>query len=167
MNQIILLFIILVLSLQSSVFAQNNEVMTLTSFVPKTQAYDIYYPSDFQLLEGDDGIVTITDTVSGLNITLSSYTLKSKPKDHELMTVLNSFINDSYNKKHKIEDWKSYTSKFDNLVELRTHFNNSNWIWYGINNKKSIVVLSLNKETEITDEEVALIQFIIDRLIIN
>ena len=120
MNQIKFLICILALSFHSSVFSQNSEAKTLTSFVPKTQAYDIYYPSDFQLLEGDDGIVTISDTVSGLNITLSSYSLKSKPKDHEIISILNSFLNDSYKKEHKIEDWKSYTSKFDNLVELRT-----------------------------------------------
>jgi hypothetical protein len=147
--------------------AQDQGQKTMRSFVPKSQAYDIYYPLDFVLLEGDDGIVTISDPLSDLNITISSYILQKKPKDVDLITLLNSFINDSYNKQHKIEDWNSYNTKFDILVELKTNFNNSNWVWYGVSNKKSVVILSINKITEITDDDLSLIKFMFDNLIIN
>ena len=148
-------------------FAQDKEQKTMHAFAPKSQAYNIYYPLGFQLLEGDDGIVTITDTLSGLNITLSSYTLPKKPKDIDIIAVLNAFINDTYNKQHQIEDWKSYKTKFDNLVVLKTNFDHSNWIWYGINTKKTLVILSLDKEREISQDDVNLVMFIIDNMIIN
>lgn len=167
MNYIKLLIAILFVCLQTSTFAQDADQRTMRSFVPKSQAYDIYYPLDFQIQEGEDGIVTITDTVSGLNITISSYKLQEKPKDLDIITTLNSFINDTYKKQHEIDDWNSYKTKFDNLVELKTSFDNANWIWYGTNNKKSMVVLSINKRTEISQEELNLVMFMIDNMIIN
>jgi hypothetical protein len=139
----------------------------MRSFVPKSQAYDIYYPLEFKLLEGEDGIVTFTDSITGLNITISSYILEKKPKDVDLITLLNSFINDSYNKQHKIKDWNSYKTKFDNLVELKTTFEDANWVWYGISIKKSVVILSINKDTEINRDDLSLVKFMLDNMIIN
>lgn len=147
--------------------AQDQGQKTMRSFVPTSQAYDIYYPSEYKLVESEDGIVTITDSISGLNITISSYALQKTPKDVDLITLLNSFIHDSYNKQHKIEDWNSYKTKFDNLVELKTYFNNSNWVWYGISNKKSIVILSINKDKEIIEDDLKLVKFMFDNMIIN
>jgi len=147
--------------------AQNEGQKTMTSFLPKSNAYDIYYPKDFQLFEDEDGIVTITDTLSGLNFTISSYVLAKKPTDLDLITLLNAFMNDTYNKQHKIEDWNSYKTKFDNLVELETNFDNSNWIWYGISRKKAVVILSINKVSEISEEERTILKFMLDNLIIN
>lgn len=147
--------------------AQDQAQKAMRSFVPKSQAYDIYYPLEYKLVEGEDGIVTITDSISGLNITISSYVLQKKPKDVDLITLLNSFINDSYSKRHKIEDWNSYKTKFDNLVELKTTFDNANWVWYGISNKKSVVILSINKDTEISPNDLSLVKFMFDNMIIN
>lgn len=144
-----------------------NAQKTMRSFVPKSQAYDIYYPLEYKLVESKDGIVTISDSISGLNITINSYVLQKRPKDVDLITLLNSFINDSYNKQHKIEDWNSYKTKFDILVELKTAFDNANWVWYGISNKKSVVILSINKDTEISQDDLNLIKFMFDNLIIN
>lgn len=168
MNQIKFLLIVILVCLQSSTFAQDKAQSTMRSFVPKSKAYDIYYPLEYQLVEGDDGIVTITDSSSsGMNITISSYHLDKKPKDVDVITFLNSFINDSYNKQHKMEDWNSYKCKFDNLVELKTNFESTNWVWYGVNNKKSLIILSINKQTEINQEEINLMMFMIDNMIIN
>lgn len=150
-----------------SVHAQDEGQKTMRSFVPKSNAYDIYYPLEFELVEGADGIVTFTDTISGLNITVSSYVLQKKPQDIDLITLLNSFINDSYNKQHSIEDWNSYKTKFDNLVELKTAFENTNWVWYGISHKKSVVILSINKVTEISQNDLSLVKFMLDHMIIN
>jgi predicted patatin/cPLA2 family phospholipase len=102
-----------------------------------------------------------------MNITISAYQFEKRFKDVDIMTLINSFIKDSYKKEHKLEDWKSYKSKFDNLVELRTNYENYNWVWYGINNKKSLVVISINKETEINQSEINLLMFMIENLIIN
>lgn len=158
---------VLFISLQFFLGAQDQGQRKMRSFAPKTQAYDIYYPLDFDLIEGEDGIVTITDSLSGLNITISNYGFHKKPKDVDIITLLNSFINDSYDKQHKIEDWNSYKTKFDNLVELKTFFDNSNWVWYGISSKKSIIILSINKDTEISEDDLSLIKFMFDNMIIN
>lgn len=155
------------ISAQFYINAQDQGSKTMRSFAPKSEAYNIYYPSEYQLIEGENGIVTITDSISGLNITFSSYVLQNKPSDVDLITVLNSFINDSYNKQHKIEDWNSYKTKFDNLVELKTTFDHVNWVWYGISNKKSVVILSINKYDEISQDDLSLAKFMFDNMIIN
>ena len=167
MKRLKVIISVLIICFQTASFAQNNDQKTMKSFVPKTNAYDIYYPNEFKLFEGEDGIVSITDSISGLNFTISSYSRKKKPNDLDVINFLNSFINDSYNKQHKIEDWNSYKSKYDCLVELKTKFENSNWIWYGITSKKSLVVISVNKETEISEDEINLAIFMIDNMIIN
>lgn len=165
--QIKILLSFLLVCLLTTTFAQNKEQQTMRSFVPKSQAYDIYYPLEYKLIEGDNGIVTITDTLSGLNITLSTYNLQKKIKDIDIIIQLNSFINETYNTKIKQEDWNSYKTKFDVLVELKTNFDDSNWIWYGINNKKSLVILTINKKTEINQQEINLVMYMIDNMIIN
>ncbi len=165
MQRLLTLLIFFLVFLHTSSFAQDS-TRTMRSFVPQSKAYDMYYPLDFQLRE-DGGIVTITDTLSGLNITVSSYYLKDQTTDSDIITLLNSFINETYNKEHKPEDWSSYFTKFDNLVELKTYFEHTNWIWYGINHKSTLVVLSLNKATEFTQEDVNLTRFMIDNLVIN
>ena len=165
MHQIVSLLIFFIIFLQSSVIAQDS-TRTMRSFIPQSKAYDLYYPLDFKLLE-NEGIVTITDTLSGFNITVSSYSIPDEFEDNDIITLLNSFINENYNKQHSIEDWNSYRTKFENLVELKTYFENSNWIWFGINNKTSLVIISINKEDEISQNEVNLVKFMIDNLIIN
>jgi hypothetical protein len=167
MSKMKILLSVLIVFSQTSAIAQDKEQRTMRSFVPKSHVYDIYYPLDLQLLENDDGIVNISDSTSGMNITISSYTLKENPKDVDLIKMLNSYINESYKKQYRIEDWNSYKTKFDNLVELKANFGNSNWIWYGINNKKSIVIFSINKETNINQDEINLAMFMIDSMIIN
>ncbi len=158
-----LIFIFIILN--SLAFSQDS-TRTMRSYVPESNAYDLYYPLDFVLQE-DEGIITITDSISGLNITVSSYFLVDPPTDVDIIESLNSFINENYNKQLSIEDWNSYHTDFDNLVELKTYFEGANWVWYGINNKTTLVLLSLNKETEITQEEMLLVKFMIDHLIIN
>ncbi len=162
-----MLLSVIFIGVQCYLCAQDQGQKTMRSFVPKSNAYDIYYPLEYKLFEDEDGIVTITDSITGLNITISSYLLKKKPEDVDLMTLLNSFINDSYNKQHKIEDWSSYKTKFDNLVELKTTFDSANWVWYGISDKKTVIILSINKETEINQDDLSLIKFMFDNMIIN
>lgn len=155
------------ISLQLSLIAQENANKTMRSFVPKSKAYDIYYPLDFKINEDDNGIVSISNPTSGINITISTYRLTKKINDAVLIDLINSFINETYKKKHKVEDWNSYKTKFDNVVRLKTYFEKTNWYWFGINDKKSIVILSVNKESEITPEELNLVEFMINSLVFN
>jgi len=99
---------------------------------------------------------------SGLNITLSSYENKKNIKESDLMEILGGFLEGI-----EASGWNSYKSKFDVLIEGKTVENGTHWIWYGISLKKKMVILSVNKEEEISTEEINLIRFMIDNLEIH
>lgn len=141
----------------SCVWAQT----TMKSFVPSSNAYDIYYPSNYVVEENKEGIVNITNPETGLNITLSCYSLSDKLPEDSLIDVLNGFLPEI-----KKSEWKSYKSKFDNLIEGRMNKDNYNWIWWGISLKKRVVLMSVNKKENISDEEIKLLRFMIDNLLI-
>jgi len=157
----------LIVGIHLSFLAQQEVVRTMRSFVPRSNAYDIYYPLDFLLEETESGVVTITDTTSHLNITISNYYLEKKLKTDELIELLNGFLLDSYQKEHKQQDWNLYESEFDHFIELKTTFDNTNWVWYAVNKKKKLIVLSINKADTIDQHEIELVKFMIDKLIIN
>lgn len=71
-----LALISLFVGINLSLFAQNDTLRTMRSFVPTSNAYDIYYPLDFLIKETENGIVTITDTATQLNITISNYSFE-------------------------------------------------------------------------------------------
>jgi hypothetical protein len=150
-----------------NVFGQNENNKQMTSFVPKSKAYDIYYPKTFSVQEDDQGIVNITDEVSKLNITLSSFAVNEEINDEKLIEQLSGFIKGHFNKEIKREDWNSYKTKFDVLVELKISDEKTNWVWWGVVNKKQLVLISINKETPILNEDTNLLQFMINNMIIN
>lgn len=150
-----------------SVFSQNESKKLMTSFVPKSKAYDIYYPKSFLLKEDNEGIVNITDSDSKLNITISSYELNPGTDDEKLIDMLNPFVKDHFSQEIKRENWNSYKTKFDVLVELKISDIKTNWVWWGVVNKTRLVLLSINKETSISTEDTNLLQFMINNMIIN
>lgn len=158
---------IIILMLSISVFSQNENNKLMTSFVPKSKAYDIYYPKNFSLNEDNEGIVSITDAVSKLNITISSFAENQEIDDEKLIDQLSGFIKDQFNKEILRENWKSYKTKFDILVELKFSDEKTNWVWWGVVNKKQLVLISINKETPILTEDTNLLQFMINNMIIN
>lgn len=160
-------FQIIILMLSISAFSQNENNKLMTSFVPKSKAYDIYYPKSFSLNEDNEGIVSITDAISKLNITISSFAENQEIDDEKLIDQLSGFIKDQFNKEILRENWKSYKTKFDILVELKISDEKTNWVWWGVVNKKQLVLISINKETPILTEDTNLLQFMINNMIIN
>lgn len=158
---------IIILMLSITVFSQNENNKLMTSFVPKSKAYDIYYPKSFSLNEDNEGIVSITDAVSKLNITISSFAENQEIDDEELIDQLSGFIKVQFNKEILRENCKSYKTKFDILVELKISDEKTNWVWWGVVNKKQLVLISINKETPILTEDTNLLQFMINNMIIN
>ena len=150
-----------------SIYGQNDNKKTMTSFVPTSKAYDIYYPKSFSLKEDNDGIVTIADPVSELNITISSYSVDKGFDDKKLITHLNAFVKDYYNKEITEKDWNNYKTKFEILVETKFSVDKTNWVWYAIVDKNILVTLSINKDSPIEEKDINLIQFMINNLIIN
>lgn len=155
------------LACNTILFGQEKTELRMTSFIPKSGAYDIYYPASFKLEENKDGTVAIMDTLSELHITISHYPLDKKLKTENLIELLNGFVKSYFKQEIKLEDWKAYESKFDNLVELKLKDDTTQWIWWGVNNKKKLIVISADKNTEITQNEISLIQFMIENLIIK
>ncbi len=148
-------------------FGQNDDKKEMTSFVPKSKAYDIYYPKDFSLKEDEDGIVTIYDSTSKITITISAYGIGKGMNDDKLITQLNDFVNSYFKNDLKKEDWKSYKTKFDVLVESTFSIKQTNWVWYGIVDKQRLVTISINKDSNIEQEELNLIRFMINNLLIK
>lgn len=141
--------------------------MVMTDFSPKNGSYNIYYPKHFILLEDEEGIVTFTDSISGFNITVSEYALKKKLSNDQLIELLNTFLKAEFQKEFKKIDWFLFDSQFDNLVEIRFNKNNTYWAWWGASDKKRLVVISINKDTEISEEEIRLVQYMINGLEIH
>ena len=160
-------FQIIILMFSISVLGQNENNKTMTSFVPKSKAYDIYYPKTFVLDEDNEGIVTITDSASELNITISSYGFDQETTDEKLIQQLTEFVKNYHTKEITRENWNSYKTKFDILVELKVSDEKANWVWWGVVNKKQLVLISINKETPISSEDTNLLQFMINNMIIN
>ncbi len=150
-----------------NVSGQNNGKVVMTSFIPKSKAYDIYYPKGFYLKEDNEGIVTINDSTSKLNISISSYSINKGMNDKKLIEQLNGFVKSYYKKEIKEEDWNSYKTKFEILVESKFSVDQTNWVWYGIVDKQRLVTISVNKENVIEKEELNLVQYMINNLIIN
>lgn len=160
-------FQIIMLMFSNSVLGQNENNKTMTSFVPKSKAYDIYYPKTFVLNEDNEGIVTITDATSELNITISSYGFDQETTDEKLIQQLTEFVKNYHTKEITRENWNSYKTKFDILVELKVSDEKANWVWWGVVNKKQLVLISINKKTPISSEDTNLLQFMINNMIIN
>ncbi|MFY8019681.1 MAG: hypothetical protein ACOVP1_00735 [Bacteroidia bacterium] len=161
----ILFIVAIIFSLNA--FGQNGDKKEMTAFVPKSKAYDIYYPKSFSLKEDEDGIVTIYDSTSKITITISAYGIGKGMNDDKLITQLNDFVKSYFKKDLKKEDWKSYKTKFEVLVESTFTINQTNWVWYGIVNKQRLVTISINKDSKIEQEELNLIRFMINNLLIK
>lgn len=160
-------FQIIILMFSISVLGQNENNKTMTSFIPKSKAYDIYYPKNFVLNEDNEGIVTIADSASELNITISSYGFDQETTDEKLIQQLTEFVKNYHSKEITRENWNSYKTKFDILVELKVSDEKANWVWWGVVNKKQLVLISINKKTPISSEDTNLLQFMINNMIIN
>lgn len=139
----------------------------MTSFVPKSKAYDIYYPKSFSVNEDDEGIATFSDSASKLNITLSSYEIEKDTNDQKLIEQLSGFLKDYFGKEIPLESWNSYKTKFDVLVEVKTSKENINWVWWGVVSKNRLVLISVNKEELVSEDDMKLLQFMINNMIIN
>lgn len=166
MKTIIISALFVILSLNA--LGQNENGQIMTSFVPKTEAYDIYYPKHFKLIEDDKGIVTMTDTASaGINISISSYSIDKKLNNENLVEHMNGFMKIYFGKEISENEWFTFDTKYDNLIEGKIEKDNVYWTWWGISYKKQLVVISINKDVQITEENLNLVRFMIDNMIIS
>lgn len=158
---------LLVLFSTLKVSGQNKEKVILKSFIPTSNAYEIYYPKSYFLIEDKEGIVSIYDSISNLSITISSHSIGKGMDDKKVIGKLNGFLKSYFNMEIKEEDWKSYKTKFKILVESTFSVEQKKWIWYGIVDKQSLVIISVNKNNAIEQEEINIVRFMIDNLTIK
>ena len=160
--KILIFLITFIFSLNVS--AQSADKLVMKSFIPKSGTYDIYYPKSYTLNEDNEGIVTIYDSISKLNITISSYPIDKGMNDKKLIKQLNEFMKSYYKKE---VNWNSYKTKFEILVESKFYADLTNWVWYGIVDKQRLVTISINKNEAIEENELNLIRYMLNNLIIN
>jgi hypothetical protein len=130
----------------------------MTWYSPESEEYGIYYPKDFKLGIAEDGIVTFTDMVGGMNITLSSYFFEDKAEAAQMIEKLSGFTG------IKREDWANYKSKFDDLFEGRIQKEGVYWAWWCITNEDHGIAISIDKPSGITDNDINLLRHMIDSL---
>ncbi|WP_428224803.1 hypothetical protein [Flavobacterium sp.] len=68
--------------------------------------------------------------------------------------------------KLKIEekDYGSYKTEFENLIEFTFKENDNFWKWWAITKENKIVIVSLNKKTEVTNDNIMLLRRMINSL---
>lgn len=155
--------IVLILICNSN-YAQETGTK-MVDFSPKSGAYSIYHPDNLILTESNSSgseIVTISNPENGFNLTISSYANKKKIGEEDIMEVFGGFLGEL-----NTSDWKSYKTKFDNLIEGEIVKDGTYWMWYGISMGKKLVILSVNKDEKITEDEINLVRFMIDNLEIH
>ena len=152
-NYIWILFVLLSLN----IFAQR----TMKYFSPESQDYGIYFPDDFLVgTNHEDNIVTFTDLAEGgINITVSSYIFENKAAAKAFIVKFAELT------EIKKEEWPNDTSKFDDLIKGSVKKgDNDYWTWWYIVKDNHAMSISINKPTQITDEDTGLLKYMIENL---
>ncbi len=161
------LWTVLTSLLLQAMHSQISEKMTMSSFVPKSKSYDIYYPKHFLLQEDAEGIVNMYDTVSRINITLSIYPVRVGTTDKQLIVQMNDFVKSAFGKELKESDWNSYNTKFPILIESQFSVETTNWVWYALVDKGKLMMISLISRFAVTEEQTRLLKYMIDSIVVS
>lgn len=146
---------------------QNNSGVKMKSFIPKNKAFDIYYPENFTIQEQEQNIVSIFNENKEISITISSYMFEEELDAVTIINLLDNYFISNFSMELKESDFREYKTSFDNLIECEFKENGNYWMWWAISKKNKIIIISLNKNQSITSENINLLRFMIDKLIIN
>lgn len=148
-------------------YGQSNTGVKMKSFVPKNKAFDIYYPENFSVSEDEENIVSITNEKNEINITISAYAFEKEIDASSITGVMDNYFTKDFSVHLKDSDFKQYKSKFDNLIECKFKEKENYWMWWAVSKKNKLIMISLNKDKDITDENLNLLRFMINNLLIN
>ena len=146
---------------------QNSSGVKMKSFIPKNKAFDIYYPENFTIQEEEQNIVSIFNENKEVSITISSYMFEKDIDANTIINLMDNYFISNFSIELKEADFREYKSSFDNLIECDFTENENYWMWWAISKKNKVIIISLNKNQLITDENLNLLRFMIDKLIIN
>ncbi|KUJ59201.1 hypothetical protein AR687_24400 [Flavobacteriaceae bacterium CRH] len=169
-NKYLILFTFFTINL---LIGQNHPKANVKIFSPKNNSYNIYYPENYITEEDTEGIVSIFNKSKDgnekeeNNITISNYIVDKNFSTDETIALMKNYFKDYFSIKLEDKDFKSFKSKYDNLLECDIKENDNYWKWWTITLKNKIFIISLNKKTDINDENVTLLRHMIDNLTIN
>jgi hypothetical protein len=145
----------------------QNSGQKMKSFIPKNNAYDIYYPENFNIEENEEGIVSIYDEKNKINITVSAHAFDKELDANSIFNLMNDYFTDYFSMQLKHSDFKEYKTSFDNLIKCEFKEKDNYWMWWAISKKDKLIIISLNKTEKISIENINLLRFMINKLIIN
>ena len=148
---------ILIVLLSLNTFAQR----TMKYYSPESKDYGIYFPDDFLVgTDHEDNIVTFTDLAEGgINITVSSYVFENKEVANAFIIKFSELV------EIKKEEWLNDRSKFDYLIKGSVKKDNDDyWTWWFVVKDNHAMSISINKPTQITDEDASLLKYMIENL---
>lgn len=169
-NKYLVLFTLFTVNL---LIGQNHPKTNVKIFSPKNNSYNIYYPENYITEEDTEGVVSIFNKSKDgnekeeNNITISNYIVDKNFSTDETIALMKNYFKDYFSIKLEDKDFKSFKSKYDNLLECDIKENDNYWKWWTITLKNKIFIISLNKKTDINDENVTLLRHMIDNLTIN
>nr|WP_322625793.1 hypothetical protein [uncultured Flavobacterium sp.] len=151
LNRFVITLLSLILSL--NVFSQSNvpPPEDLIAYSPEYDIYTIYYPKGYTSGYETDVIKFSEPKKDGISISPYSYLLKKDITDADLILMLSvTYEVDEAN-------FKSVPSKFSNMV-VGTGFSNNKYrmVYAGIFNHR-LVVVSISKRSNFTDQELRLL----------
>ena len=145
----------------------QNSGQKMKSFIPKNNAYNIYYPESFNIQENEEGVVSIFDKNNGINISVSAYAFDKELNANSIFDLMNNYFTSYFSIELKHSDFKEYKTSFDNLMECEFKEKENYWMWWAISKKNKLIIISLNKTEKISSDNVNLLRFMINKLIIN
>jgi len=155
------------------VIGQNYPKINVKIFSPKNNSYSISYPENYITEENEEGVVSIFNKSKDgnekeeNNITISNYLVDKNFTPEETIALMKNYFKGYFSIDLVDKDFRLYKSKYDNLLECDIKESDNYWKWWAITLKNKIFIISLNKKTEITGENIALLRHMIDTLIIN
>jgi hypothetical protein len=126
----------------------------------KLPSYQIWYPKDFIVDEDEDGIVTITSSITNSNLTLSGYQVNQNVTEE----ILSNFFDNT------TKDYTSLSSKkrqiTDERIWLEGEFkkDNSFWVWWALSHSNQIISASANSQDKLSAEDYSLYIFMLDKM---
>ncbi len=146
--------------------AQSSGQSRLKTFLTESKELEVYYPENFKV-EEQFRIVLLSDTVSGTDILITSYTKEHNVSQKSLTDSLSHFLKKVFVTERVESDYAVYKSKFDHLIETRYQTTKRHWIWWGVAQKNRILFISADNKRPHTKEEVEIIRYIIAKLVIH
>lgn len=90
--------------------------------------------------------------------------LRKKLSESKTIELMKNYFLEYFKLKIEEKDYATYKIDFENLIEFNIKENNNYWKWWTITKENKIIIISLNKKTEVSIENVTLLRHMINSL---